>query len=100
MGVKFAVALGADVTVLSRSDVKAEDSKALGATAHIATADPAALKALRGTFDVILNTVRADVDVNRSLSALKPHGVFVNVGMPPSPWAQIRQPACRERGVK
>ncbi|HEY9566272.1 MAG TPA: NAD(P)-dependent alcohol dehydrogenase [Nocardioides sp.] len=87
MGVKFAVALGADVTVLSRSDAKAEDSKALGATAHIATADPAALKALRGTFDVILNTVSADVDVNRYVSALKPLGVFVNVGMPPSPWA-------------
>ncbi|MDT0202974.1 NAD(P)-dependent alcohol dehydrogenase [Nocardioides sp. AE5] len=84
MGVKFAAALGADVTVLSRSDAKAQDSLALGASAHVATADPKAVKALRGTFDFILNTVSADLDMNLYLGALKPLGVLANVGLPPS----------------
>ena len=87
MGVKFAVALGADVTVLSRSDAKADDSLALGATEHVATADASVLKKRRGTFDFILNTVSADLDLNQYVALLKPLGVLVNVGMPPAPWS-------------
>ena len=87
MGVKFAVALGADVTVLSRSDAKAEDSLALGASEHVATADVSVLKQRRGSFDFILNTVSADLDLNRYVAMLKPLGVLVNVGMPPAPWS-------------
>ncbi|MDN5895096.1 MAG: NAD(P)-dependent alcohol dehydrogenase [Nocardioides sp.] len=87
MGVKFAVALDADVTVLSRSDAKADDSRALGAVAHVATADPENLKALRGTFDVVLNTVSADLEVHRYISLLRPLGVFANVGMPTEAWS-------------
>ncbi|WP_427384935.1 NAD(P)-dependent alcohol dehydrogenase [Janibacter sp. G56] len=87
MGVKFAAALGADVTVLSRTDAKKDDSVALGASAHIATSDPAALKGLRSSFDVILNTVSADLDADMYIKLLKPLGVFVNVGLPPSAWS-------------
>ncbi len=87
MGVKFAAALGAEVTVLSRSDAKADDSRALGATSHVATADRLNLKPLRGTFDVVLNTVSADLDLNVYVGLLKPLGTLVNVGMPPSAWA-------------
>ncbi|KRF19988.1 alcohol dehydrogenase [Nocardioides sp. Soil797] len=87
MGVKFAVAMGAEVTVLSRSDAKADDSLALGATAHVATADPLKLKKLRGTFDVVLNTVSADLDLNHYIALLKPMGTLANVGMPPAPYS-------------
>ncbi|KQY57268.1 MULTISPECIES: NAD(P)-dependent alcohol dehydrogenase [unclassified Nocardioides] len=87
MGVKFAAALGAEVTVLSRSDAKADDSAALGATAHVATADPLKLKKLRGSFDVVLNTVSADLDLKHYIALLKPLGALVNVGMPPSAWS-------------
>ncbi|QIX28395.1 NAD(P)-dependent alcohol dehydrogenase [Nocardioides sp. JQ2195] len=87
MGVKFAVALGAEVTVLSRTDAKADDSLALGATVHVATADPLKLKKLRGTFDVVLNTVSADLDLNHYVALLKPMGTLANVGMPPSPFS-------------
>lgn len=87
MGVKFAVALGAEVTVLSRTDAKADDSLALGANEHVATSDPTVLKERRGTFDFILNTVSADLDLNHYVAMLKPLGVLVNVGMPPAPWS-------------
>lgn len=87
MGVKFAVALGAEVTVLSRSDAKADDSLALGATAHVATGTPGNLKKLRNSFDVVLNTVSADIEVFPYIAMLKPRGVFANVGMPTKAWS-------------
>lgn len=83
MGVKIANAMGAEVTTLSRSDAKADDAKALGAKQHIATSDAAAMKAARGSFDIILNTVSADLDMEAYLRLLKPNGALVNVGLPP-----------------
>ena len=59
MGVKIAAALGAQVTTISRTDAKAADAMALGATSHLATSDPGAVVAARGSFDLILNTVSA-----------------------------------------
>ncbi|WP_300676268.1 NAD(P)-dependent alcohol dehydrogenase [Nocardioides sp.] len=82
MGVKLAVAMGAEVTVLSRSDAKAADSLALGASAHLATSDAEAMKAKRGYFDVILNTVSAPLDMNAYLRLVKARGVLANVGLP------------------
>lgn len=82
MAVKLAAAMGAEVTVLSRSDAKADDATRLGAAEFIATADPAALKAQRSRFDLIVNTVSADLDMRTYLRALKPLGALVNVGLP------------------
>lgn len=82
MGVKIAVAMGAEVTVLSRSNAKAADSLALGATAHVATTDTEALAAHRNYFDVILNTVSAPVEMNSYLRLVKARGVLANVGLP------------------
>ncbi len=87
MGVKFAVAMGAEVTVLSRTMAKAGDSRSLGASTHVATSDTTALKELHGTFDVILNTVSADLDMRIYLRLLKARGVLVSVGLPPSPYS-------------
>ena len=82
IGVKLGVALGAEVTVLSRSDAKREDGLALGAADYVATGstDP---KSLRSQFDVILNTVSADLKISSYVSMLKPMGAMVNVGLPP-----------------
>ncbi len=63
MGVKIAAAMGATVTTISRSDAKAADAIGLGATAHIASKDEEAMKAAKGTFDIILNTVSADIPI-------------------------------------
>ena len=82
MGVKLAVAMGAEVTVLSRSDAKKADSLALGAVAHLATSDAEAMKAHAGAFDLILNTVSAPLNMNAYLKLIKPRGVLANVGLP------------------
>ncbi|YAL83138.1 NAD(P)-dependent alcohol dehydrogenase [Dermacoccaceae bacterium W4C1] len=82
MGVKIAAALGAEVTVLSRTLDKAEDAKAYGAAHQYSTKDEETFKKLRGSFDVILNTVSADLPMKDYLSLLKPFGAMVNVGMP------------------
>lgn len=82
MAVKLAVALGADVTVLSRTDAKQDDGLAMGARDYIATQD-ADLRPLRNRFDLIINTVSADLKISSYLSMLKPMGALVNVGLPP-----------------
>ena len=89
MAVKIAAAMGADVTVLSQSMSKAEDGRAFGAVDYRATADGAAFKELRGTFDVIINTVSVDVPLDRYLGMLRPFGAVVNVGLPTNP-QQVR----------
>lgn len=86
MAVKFAAAMGADVTVLSRTSAKAESARELGASRHVATSEPDALRGLRNEFDVMLNTVSADLDMNAHLRTVKPRGVMVNVGLPPNPY--------------
>jgi uncharacterized zinc-type alcohol dehydrogenase-like protein len=85
MGVKYAHALGADVTVLSHSMKKADDAKRLGAGAFYATEDPQTFTALAGTFDLIVNTVSAELDWNAYLSLLTVDGTMVVVGIPEKP---------------
>ena len=87
MGVKIAHAMGAEVTVLSRTADKAEDSLAMGAAHHVATSDRGALKQLRGHFDLILNTVSADLPMDDYLRLLRPLGTLVNVGLPNKPFS-------------
>ena len=85
MGVKLAHALGAHVTVLSHSDRKREDALRLGASEFVVTSDEAAMAQLRGSFDLILNTVSADLDVNVYLKLLKWNGTMVALGLPGKP---------------
>ena len=85
MGVKIAHALGAEVTVLSQSLRKKDDGLALGADHYYATGDPATFENLANTFDFILNTVSAPVDLDAYLRLLAFDGAMVNVGAPPEP---------------
>jgi uncharacterized zinc-type alcohol dehydrogenase-like protein len=85
MGVKIAHAMGADVTVLSQSLKKQEDGLRLGADRYFATSDPDTFTHLAGSFDLILNTVSASVDVDAYLSMLAVDGALVNVGAPAEP---------------
>jgi uncharacterized zinc-type alcohol dehydrogenase-like protein len=81
MGVKLAAAMGADVTVLSRSEDKRTDATALGAHAFLNTTDREAMRAAAGTFDMVLNTIPVRHDVAPYLQLLKVDGVQVIVGM-------------------
>lgn len=85
MGVKIAKAMGAEVTIFSTSPSKEADAKALGADHFVVTKDPANLAPLAGTFNMILDTVSADHDVNQYLSLLGIGGAMVVVGVPSSP---------------
>ncbi|WP_020501576.1 NAD(P)-dependent alcohol dehydrogenase [Sciscionella marina] len=85
MAVKLAVAMGAEVTVLSQSLKKREDGLKLGASDYYATSDEATFETLRGRFDVILNTVSAQLPLDRYLGLLAVDGALANVGAPPEP---------------
>jgi len=81
MGVKLAAAMGAEVTVLSRSESKRADAEKLGAHAFLNTDDKAAMKAKRGYFDMVLNTIPVRHDVVPYLHLLRIDGVQVLVGL-------------------
>lgn len=85
MAVKFGVAFGAEVTVLSTSASKEEAAKALGAHKFVVTSDAAQVDAVKGSFDFILDTVSADHDMNLYLSLLKTNGTHICVGAPTKP---------------
>ncbi|HOX84151.1 MAG TPA: NAD(P)-dependent alcohol dehydrogenase [Chryseolinea sp.] len=85
MGVKFGVAFGAEVTVLSTSPSKEEDAKKLGAHKFVVTSDMEQVKNVKGYFDFILDTVSAPHDVKLYLSMLKTNGTQIMVGIPPVP---------------
>ena len=85
MAVKQAVAMGAEVTVLSQSLSKRDDGLAMGARDYFATSDPATFETLARSFDLIINTVSAPLDLAQYFGLLTLNGTFVSVGAPPEP---------------
>ena len=85
VGVKLAVAMGAEVTVLSQTLSKKDDGLAFGAKDYYATSDESTFEKLATTFDLIINTVSAPLDMNAYLKLLRLNGTLVNVGAPPEP---------------
>ena len=82
IGVKIADALGAEVTVLSHSLKKQEESKKMGADNFYTSSDPNTFKKLKGYFDLIINTVSVELDSNKYLKMLALDGTMVVVGLP------------------
>ena len=82
MGVKIAAAMGAEVTVLSHTLKKKEEALKMGAKEFYATNTPETFKLLKGKFDLIINTVSAEIDWNQYLNLLKLSGTMVVVGLP------------------
>jgi uncharacterized zinc-type alcohol dehydrogenase-like protein len=82
MAVKFAVAFGAEVTMLSHSPSKEKDAKSLGAHHFALTSDAAKMKSLANSFDFILNTVSAQHEYGPYLSLLRTNGTMIVVGVP------------------
>ncbi|MGP5396577.1 NAD(P)-dependent alcohol dehydrogenase [Arthrobacter rhombi] len=85
VGVQIAHALGAEVTVLSQTLSKQEDGQRFGADHYYATSDPETFTQLAGSFDFILNTVSAEIELDAYLSLLALDGTLTNVGAPPVP---------------
>lgn len=85
MGVKHAHAMGADVTLISHSPGKKDDALRLGADHFLLMTDSEAMKAARGTFDLIINTASASLDIDRLMRLLATDGTLVCVGLPDKP---------------
>ena len=85
MAVKFAVAFGAEVTMLSTSPSKQADAERLGAHHFVLTTDKEQLAAVRNSFHFIIDTVSAPHDYNTYLGLLRTNGIQICVGVPPSP---------------
>jgi uncharacterized zinc-type alcohol dehydrogenase-like protein len=80
MGVKLAVGLGADVTVITSSPSKSDDARALGAHNIVISSDPAAMAAAAGTFDLVLDTVPVPHDMAPYIGLAGLDGAVVIVG--------------------
>ena len=81
MGVKFSAALGAETTVFSHSPHKKDDALAMGADHFVSTADHSVFAGMKPEFDLILNTVSAEIDHNPYLELLKLDGTLVMIGL-------------------
>lgn len=85
MGIKIAHAMGAHVVAFTTSESKRADAHALGADEVLVSRDAAQMKAQRGSFDLILDTVAASHDLDAYTSLLKRDGTLVLVGVPEHP---------------
>lgn len=80
MALKLANALGAEVTLFSRTPDKIQDAKDLGAHNVVISTDEEQMKAAMGTFDVIIDTVPMLHDINPYVATLNTSGTLVLVG--------------------
>lgn len=81
MGIKLAKALGAEVTLFTRSPGKEGDARRLGADHIILSTDVTQMRAAKNHFDLIVDTVPYQHDVNPYLPTLALNGTLVLVGL-------------------
>jgi uncharacterized zinc-type alcohol dehydrogenase-like protein len=92
MGLKFSAALGAHTTVFSHSPSKEKDARAMGANDFVVTKDLETLAKLPKDFDLILNTVSADMNLTPFVDLLQLDGTLVLIGLPGKPY-EINTPS-------
>jgi len=85
MAVKFGVAFGCEVTVLSHTTSKEALAKKMGAKALVSVEDSEGLKPLEGYFDFILDTTSLGGPFDKFASLLATNGALVKVGISQSP---------------
>jgi len=83
MGIKFARAMGVEVTAISTSTTKEQDAREFGAHHFLNSSDKAQLKNAQNTFDFILNTATS-VNIEENCGLLKPRGILNIVSIPNS----------------
>lgn len=87
LALQFARAMGCEVTALSASPDKEQDARGFGAHRFVATHDAKALRAAKGTLDLVLSTAFLAQDWKALLRTLRPNGVLCLVGAPDEPLA-------------
>ncbi|HUW77550.1 MAG TPA: NAD(P)-dependent alcohol dehydrogenase, partial [Candidatus Nanopelagicaceae bacterium] len=85
LGVKFARALGAEVTVFSHSAKKEADARLFGASHFVLGDDKEEFQKLANSFDLIISTVSADLNLNRYLKLLRINSTLAIIGLPGKP---------------
>ena len=85
LGLQFARAFGCEVTAFSSSQSKEKEARDLGAHHFVNTRDNGELKKVAGSFDLILSTASVDQDFQSLITALRPKGTLVVLGVGPSP---------------
>jgi len=81
MGIKFAKAMGAEVTLFTRSQSKAEEARRQGADHVIVSTDEQQMQAAAGHFHYLLDTIPVQHDLNPYLNTLTFDGVHILVGL-------------------
>ena len=81
MGVKFAKALGAEVTIFTRSESKVKEAKKQGADHVVISTDETQMEEVAESFDFMLDTVPVKHDLNPYLNCLKYDGTHIIVGL-------------------
>lgn len=101
MGVKFAQALGAEVTLFTRSEHKVAEAQQHGVDHVVVSTDCRQMKAVRDQLDYILDTVPVQHDLNPYLRALKYDGMHILVGLldPVEPPVQSAQLVGKRRAL-
>lgn len=99
MGVKFAKAMGAEVTIFTRSESKTSEAKKQGADHVIISTDEAQMAAATEQFDYLLDTIPVQHDLNPYINCLTFDGVHILVGllMPVEPALQAGGLVMRRR---
>lgn len=80
LAVKFAVALGAETTVISRTADKIDDARRLGAHDLLPSTDAERMTTARDRFDVIIDTISTDHDLAPYLRLVAMDGMLSVVG--------------------
>jgi len=94
IGLKFAKAMGADVTLFTRTAGKEAEAKRLGAEHVALSTDRAQMESAANQFDIVLDTVPTAHDLNPYLATLKRDGTLILVGQltpiePPIPGVSL-----------
>ena len=99
MALSFLKSWGCEVTAFSTSPDKEEEARTLGAHHFVSTHDKDALKKLRGRFDMILDTVNADLDWDAYIRTLKSKGTFHIVGVASKVTARVGNLMSKQRSI-
>ncbi|MFQ4138461.1 NAD(P)-dependent alcohol dehydrogenase [Nodosilinea sp. PGN35] len=81
MALKLAKGLGAEVTLFTRSPGKEDDARRLGADLIVISTDEAQMAAVENQFDLIIDTVPTEHDLNPYVPTLALDGTLVLVGL-------------------
>lgn len=87
--VKMATAMGATVTVFTRSAAKKAAARSLGAADVVISTDAEAMRGAKNSLNLIIDTVCARHDLDQYLATLKLDGTLVQLGLPPEPMPPV-----------